>query len=237
MIKPILIGAVVFLGIVLLVGGVRLGLLVRSLSSYKTYWQKEASKAPEPGAITYLALGDSTAQGIGATSPRRGYVGLVAKYLQNKTGKPVHVINISVSGAKINDAIKTQLPQLKSLPKPDYVTIEIGANDVPIYEKEKFKKEFIELMSGLPQGTYVANMPSFGGGRAYKANANATKATELIAELLTERPDLHLVDVNATTTGQHIWDFGADLFHPSNHGYKNWERAFTASIDAHPNNK
>lgn len=236
MIKPILIGVVVFLGIVLLVGGVRLGLLVRSLSSYKTYWQKEASKVPVQGSITYLALGDSTAQGIGATSPRRGYVGLVAEYLQNKTGKPVHVINISVSGAKINDAIKTQLPQLKDLPKPDYVTIEIGANDVPIYEKEKFRHEFAELLRGLPKGAYVANMPSFAGGRAGKFNANATNASELIAEQLISRSDLHLVDVNATTTNQNIRDFGADMYHPSNKGYKNWGKAFITSIDAHPNN-
>lgn len=231
MIKPALIGIGIFVAVLVLVRGIQIGMLIRSVSSYKTYWQKEAAKTPEQGALIYLALGDSTAQGIGASSPRRGYVGLVAEYLHTRTGKSVHVINISVSGAKIDDAIKTQLPQLKNLPKPDYTTIEIGANDMPSFEPEKFRYQFSQLMKNLPSGTYVANMPSYKGGRLGKLNKNATDASELIAEIMAGHPDMRLVDVNSATVTQNIRDFGADLFHPSNHGYKNWGRAFTKSID------
>lgn len=230
--RPVLIGAGIFVALLLVVAGIRIGLLIRSVSSYKTYWQKEAAKTPDQGVLIYIALGDSTAQGIGASSPRRGYVGLVAEYLQVKTGKPVHVINISVSGAKISDAIKTQLPQLKNLPKPDYVTIEIGANDMQRYDEQTFTQEFQALLNDLPTGTYVSNMPSFKGGRYGKLNDNAIAASRVISSLLVQRTDLSAVDVYGATSGQNLRDFGADLFHPSNNGYKNWGYAFMTAIDA-----
>lgn len=225
----ITVGAVATLAVA--VAGVRIGLLLSSVALYKAYWQKEAAKTPESGALVYIALGDSTAQGIGASSARRGYVGLVAEHLARKTGKPVHVINISVSGAKLADAIAKQLPQLKKLPKPDYVTIEIGANDMPGYNSEKFRLEFSELLNGLPSGTYVANMPSYMSGRLSKFNTNAVDASELIAELMATHPDLRMVDVYDATRTQNILDFGADLFHPSNRGYKNWAHAFIKELD------
>ena len=220
----IITGAV--LGLLILVAGARLGLLVRSLTTYKTYWQKEAARPIEPDELVYIALGDSAGQGIGATSPRRGYVGLFAKHLEEKTGKKIHVINISVSGDKLADAIKNQLPQLASLPKADYMTIEIGANDMATYNEETFKTEFAQILQGLPKDTYVANMPSFNGGRKGHVNPNAYAATQLINTLVGERSDLRLADLYSATVNQNIFDFGADLFHPDNSGYKKWAKAF-----------
>ena len=231
MTKQILLIACAALASMLLIMGIRVGLLVNSISSYKKYWQKEATKAPEANALTYIALGDSAAQGVGATSARRGYVGLTAQHIARVKGKPVHIINLSVSGAKIEDALKTQLPQLLKYQDADYVTIEIGANDIATYDKDKFRKEFSELLNKLPKGTFVANMPSFHGGRAGKYDDNASNASKLIAELMIAYPDLQLVDVNEVTSTQNILDFGADLFHPSNSGYKNWARAFNKAID------
>src|SRR5690606_20312357 len=92
--------------------------------------------------LVYVALGDSTAQAIGASKPEYGYVGLVKEYLENKTNKNVAVINISVSGAKLSDVIAEQIPKLKDLPKADVLTIEIGANDVINFNRKKFEKDF-----------------------------------------------------------------------------------------------
>ena len=231
MTKNMLIAVGTITALIILVAGVRVGLLIRSLSTYKTYWQKEAVKKPVPGSLIYIALGDSTAQGIGASSAGQGYVGLVEKHLEQKTGKPVHVINISVSGAKISDAIKNQLPRLKNFPRADYVTIEIGANDVPVYDRNTFKREFSQLLKLLPDQTVVANMPSFRGGRMGKLDDNAVDASKVIAELLAGYPNMRLADVYQATRQQNIRDFGADLYHPSNSGYQNWAQAFVRAID------
>lgn len=230
MTKKILISILGFIIVLVIIAGIRLGLLLHSIRSYRVHWQKEAAKTPEQGSLTYLALGDSTAQGIGASSPWRGYVGLLAEFMGKKTGKPMHVINVSVSGAKINDLIKNQLPILGSIAKPDFITIEIGANDMRTYNEDKFRAEFSEVLKALPDGTYVTNMPSFKGGRAGRLTTNAVAASSLISKLIADYPKLHLVDVQATTNTQNLHDFGADLFHPSNSGYKNWELAFIRAM-------
>ena len=216
--------------LLIIITGIRIGLLLRSVSSYRSYWHKDAAKTPAPDSLTYIALGDSTAQGIGASSPRRGYVGLVAEFITKQTGRPVRVINISVSGAKVANAINKQLPQLATLPKADYITIEIGANDIAKLDEVVFRTQFEDLLKKLPSGVYVANIPSFKGGKKANLDSSAFAASQIIGQRVTERTDLHLVKLYETTSNQGILDFAVDLFHPSNRGYKNWARAFTDAI-------
>lgn len=78
-------------GALLLLELIALFWLYLSVGSYQKFWQK---KATEVGEITYLALGDSAAQGIGASSPMRGYVGAVARRIEAQTGKRVRVVLI-----------------------------------------------------------------------------------------------------------------------------------------------
>ncbi|MEO5743679.1 MAG: hypothetical protein ABIQ53_03685, partial [Terracoccus sp.] len=63
--------------------GVRLWHLRGEVARYGRYWAQ-----PRGGnaGILYVALGDSTAQGIGASRPERGYVGLIAERLRVATG-------------------------------------------------------------------------------------------------------------------------------------------------------
>ena len=76
--------------------------LYRSVRLYEEHW---AQPHGVPGGLLYVALGDSAAQGIGASSPERGYVGLLAERLRETTGRPVELINISRSGAKIEEVV------------------------------------------------------------------------------------------------------------------------------------
>jgi len=78
------------------VWGVRLWQLRHQVDRDRDYW---AAPKGEPGGILYVALGDSVAQGIGASGPERGYVGLLAERLRIATGRPVLVVNLSRSGA------------------------------------------------------------------------------------------------------------------------------------------
>ena len=195
--------------------------LASTVSSYKSYWETQAKL---PGEITYLALGDSAAQGIGATSPRSGYVGVLAERISKQSGKTVRVVNISKTGAKMSDYLREQAPKIKTF-QADVVTIEIGANDVAKFNPETFRTDFKKVLQTLPDGSYVSNMPLFNSRPA--STDKAKQASVIIAEELQAYPKLHFVDLQKQTQeNQSIFGFAPDLFHPNNLSYKNWADAF-----------
>jgi len=218
-IKRILILSTVFLiGLVALeIAG--LLQLRANLTNYARYWQGR----PTTGEFVYVALGDSAAQGIGASRADRGYVGLLARHIEQTTGKTVRVVNLSVSGAKIVDVISKQVPLLKNY-QPDLITVEIGGNDVVQYDALKFKAQYATLATSLPAGTVVGNLPYFGG--RIRRDKEVMSANQVIA-LESAQNKLKIVDLYGETK-QHksLLNNSFDLFHPSDRGYKNWEAAF-----------
>ena len=211
---------------IVFVEGVALILLHGQVARYKKYWDHRAT---ETGDFVYVALGDSAAQGIGASQPEKGYVGQIAKRVADRTGKKVRVINLSVSGAVINDVLVSQLPASKKY-KPDLVTIEIGANDMAHYDKQAFTERLTRLVQQLPKGTYVANMPFFQTRPARRAAAE--QASGIIQTLVANRDDLKQVDLQAVTKKRSSWfGYAADLFHPTERNYKNWADVFWKEID------
>ena len=141
------------------VWAVQLAKLARSTADNADYWSRPHG---EPGGLLYVALGDSAAQAIGASDPEHGYVSLLGDRLRDGTGRPVEVVNLSSSGARISDVLDTQLPALRALGRtPDVLTVAIGGNDVRAYDRATFEAEAERLVSALPAGTYVADAPYF----------------------------------------------------------------------------
>lgn len=172
----------------------------------------------------HVALGDSAAQGIGASKPQLGYVGLIAARIQKQTGQTVRIINLSVNGAKIEDVINTQLPKLRGY-KPNLITLEVGANDVAQhYDAKLFQTGYNKLASALPTDTIISNLPYFGGRISH--NAQALDANKYIG-IAAQKYGLRVADLQ-TITRQHnsILNYAADYFHPNNRGYRNWADAF-----------
>lgn len=221
--------AILLLGF-LLVEIARLFMLSRDVKGFSSFWQKEADREIPEGAFVYIALGDSTAQGIGASHPLKGYVGKVAAYIESETGRPVHVINLSVSGAKITDLIENQLPKLGKLPKAELLTISIGANNITNYDDTKFKQEFTSMVNAAPDGSIIANITSFKGGRRDDLKDRAKQASLEADAILATREDIIPVDLHTATNNQGLRDFAADIFHPSDRGYMNWADAFIKVI-------
>ena len=77
--------------------------------------------------LHYFALGDSTVEGIGATSPAKGYVGQLVNFLAKDFR--VSVTNLGKKGAATFDVMENQLPHLLGH-KPQLVTISVGPNDI-----------------------------------------------------------------------------------------------------------
>ena len=76
-------------------------------------------------ALLYVVLGDSTAAGRGAPYAD-GIAVQTARHLAQS--RPVTLVNLAVSGAKVGDVVCDQLPTALRL-KPDLVLLAVGAND------------------------------------------------------------------------------------------------------------
>jgi acyl-CoA thioesterase I len=232
LIKIILTTLGVIVAGLLLTQATRLLLLKRSITTYKNYWDKQNIQAAEANSLLYVALGDSTAQGIGASRPEKGYVGLLAKKIAENSGQSVRVINLSTTGAKIQDVINNQLPRLQQIQqlKGSIVTIEVGANDLGVFDPARFNNQMEELLKQLPPQTIVADMPYFGGGRANGREVDAKNASVIIRKLASSY-SLRVATLHEVTKqNDSILVYGADFFHPNNKGYVNWYKAFETAL-------
>ncbi len=192
-------------------------------------WWKEQST--HEGELLYVALGDSAAQGIGASRPGRGYVGMLATHLRRRTGMTIRVLNLSVSGARLREAIDVQLPAMEGL-RPDIMTVAIGANDVADFDRTRFENELAVIFDALPSTAIVSELPSFYVGprerRVREANAIVHRLAALhgleVAPLYvrTRRQGGALYALNQVA---------ADFFHPNDRGYRVWASAFIPLLD------
>lgn len=225
-------GGLVVLALVLLYIGSLVNLYLQ-LGRYQRYWNAKNQAVAPDDAILYVALGDSAAQGIGATSPAKGYVGLIGNELAKQHNRPVKIVNLSKSGGKVRDVLDTQLPAMKQYaPDKDMrVTIEIGANDTVNFDEQKFTEEVDELMSQLPKQTVVSDIPYFGASRYRSKQANVEKANQIL-QAAAQQHGFTLVPLHAQTKANgRLSTFAADWFHPSNTGYReNWLPVFMEGL-------
>ncbi len=204
--------------------GLRWWRVFRSVAGYRSYW---AQRAKRPGRLRYVALGDSLAQGVGASHPERGYVGLLAARVEADTGDAVQVMNLSITGVRLADLLDGQLPALVDQQRPDLVTVVIGANDAGRTDPERFRADFARLCAALPDGALVADVPDFQGG---PRRAAAATLSAVAREVLAAHPRLVPVALEAATSHLAWRDYSADLFHPSDAGYRRYVAPFVHAL-------
>ena len=78
--------------------------------------------------LSYVALGDSTVVGVGASSPRNTYVSRLHDRLRS-VYPPAQVTNLAVSCATSADVVRDQLRPPVAL-RPNLVTLTIGRHDI-----------------------------------------------------------------------------------------------------------
>ena len=216
-----LLAAVLVLGAV---WAVKLAQVVLGARSNAAYWSQPRG---ETGGLLYVALGDSAAQAVGASDPQHGYVSLLADRLRDSTGRPVEIVNLSKSGARVKDVLDTQLPALAALGRtPDVVTVAIGGNDVRAFDRDTFAREAERLAAALPEGTYVADAPYFMHGRWKR---DAAQAAGLLRQEAADKglSRVALYDaLKAQGARAMFTQFAADWFHPNDRGHRVWADAF-----------
>ena len=180
----------------------------------------------------WVALGDSTAQGLGAPGPRGGYVGQALHQLRRRTGKHWRVLNLSVSGSLIRDVLGEQIPKLPQT--PDLVTCGVGANDIFYSAPGKLFSDLRALLAAVPDRTVMLDLPLPAGfwwivGRM--SVPYITRINRVIYEVAQDR-SLPVAEVSAQFVPPWAGKFSCDSFHPSQDGYRDWTRALLAALPA-----
>ena len=219
-------------------GGIRE--VTDQIEPYTAWWDEQNQRAADAAGPLLVAVGDSTAIGIGASSPANGYVGLLLEALTRHdrtigaatrddrtlgaptprrvaaSRQPWRAVNLGLSGARLQDALDRQLPVLADLVarglRPEVVVCCIGTNDLVWgRDVERLRSKIDDLAGGLPPDTIVGTLAG-GSARARLANRALRRAAD--------RHELHLVDPWSEPnpgTGPRL---AADRFHPNDLGYR-----------------
>ncbi|MGH1492506.1 MAG: SGNH/GDSL hydrolase family protein [Acidimicrobiales bacterium] len=209
---------------------------IREVSSqiepYTKWWSDQNQSALQQTDRPLLAvIGDSTAVGIGASAPDRGYVGLVRDALDLRDAGQAdgwRVINLAQSGARSADGLDRQLPiidDLQASPSaPSVVICSIGTNDV-VWSKDttSLRERLKELIARLPDCALVALVAG--------ESPRARLANRTIRNAAGER-GLPVVNPWGEPGPPPQQRLAADRFHPSDLGHLLMARPFTRQLNA-----
>jgi acyl-CoA thioesterase-1 len=184
-----------------------------------------------PGPIVYIALGDSTGFGVGATAG--GYVArLFKRIVTHRPGSKL--INQCFSGATTSDVIREQLDSGVRA-DPHLVTLGIGINDIGHgLTLEQFSKNYDEILARLRNDTratiVVTNIPDISSAPQIPGPLRSEyhqRIVEFNGELakIAAANGVIVFDIYTVTHEQlpsHPEYFSDDGFHPSDEGYELW---------------
>ena len=185
-------------------------------------------------AIVYVALGDSTVEGVAATRTDRTYVGQLFTRLRGIYPQ-AQLKNLGVGGAVSNDVLTSQLGRAIAL-QPDLVTVSIGPNDVtggvPVGTYEKNIGEIFDKLRRTTPAVIVVNLlPDLTVTPRYRDSPRratlAAKTTEF-NDALTRQARKHgvlVVDLYTKSRAEVPGNpalIAADGYHPSDLGYARW---------------
>jgi lysophospholipase L1-like esterase len=194
--------------------------------AWKQHWIESNERARRADGPLWVALGDSTAQGIGASMPDCGYVGQLLSRLRERDGRPWRVVNLSVTGARLADLVRDQLPRLDmflDVDELELVTCAAGANDIIRFRFPQAREALQVLVRGLPAGAIAATCPQ---------GLLPHRTLELNRIIRAEAPaaGLRVADVWARTGPPWAGKYAGDDFHPNDTGYADWCAAFAEAI-------
>ncbi|HBU07565.1 MAG TPA: hypothetical protein DEB09_05820 [Candidatus Magasanikbacteria bacterium] len=184
--------------------------------------------------IDYVALGDSLTYGVGASKIENSFPYILANDLFLDADKSLKLYNLGIPGAKIQDVIDYQLDKTIAL-NPDYITVFIGINDIHgLVGPQVFASDLAYLLERLTKETeakiVIINLPYLGSKDLVLFPYNyildwRTVEYNKYIEKVSKFYGLELVDLYSYTkrelkTNQSF--YSADLFHPSDVGYKLW---------------
>lgn len=198
---------------------------LQQVDAYALDWAAANDVARAAEGPLWVVLGDSAAQGVGASAHDQGYVGLVLERLRSTTGEPWRVVNLSRSGARTREVVDVQLPLGLEL-RPDLLTAVVGGNDALKTRREQWLRDVDDLCHALPAGAVVSTT----------ARGVFERKTQLVNARVREQAAAHglrVADLWAFT-GPPYKGLYADGFHPNDKGYLQWADALSAALGLAP---
>lgn len=194
--------------------------VTRQIEPYTRWWNDQNQAAVGDHGPLLCVVGDSTAIGIGASAPERGYVGRLQVRLSQHHGEPWRVMNLALSGARVSDAIDRQLPLVDRF-RPDLVVCCVGTNDVVWERRSGLRDQLRRLAGGLPAGSHVSTLAG-SSDRARAANRAIRQAAR--------DHGLNLVNPWVEPGPPNRERLARDWFHPNDTGYELMAQAFARTM-------
>ena len=184
--------------------------------------------------VLYVALGDSTVEGIGASRPELNYVSrLHARLLQ--IYPRARVENLGVGGATSADVLERQLDRAVAL-RPGLVTLSVGPNDiteqVPLADYQRNVETILRRLAADTQAVIVVSLlpdlavtPRFRGHEAQAVVGQRSVDFNAALARAANTHGAHIVDLYAASRREVPArpDLVArDGYHPSDLGYARW---------------
>jgi lysophospholipase L1-like esterase len=199
------------------------------IEPYTNWWSEQNQVAVTETDKPLLAvIGDSTAIGIGASSPDQGYIGRVQHALSERDKQPWRVVNLAQSGAKTDDGVDRQLPILEQLQAtesaPAVVICSIGSNDV-VWSTDTtgMRARLKTLIARLPDTALVALVAG--------ESPRGRLANRTIKAAAAQR-DLPVVNPWGEPGPPYQQRLAEDRFHPNDLGHLLMARPFARTLDA-----
>ncbi len=210
----------------LVVPGIRR--VTAQIEPYTQHWSDQNQTAVTADGPLLAVIGDSTALGIGASDPRRGYVGLLAEALSRRDDRTWRVVNLAQSGARSADGLERQLPVVDGLIErgvaPATVLCCIGTNDVVWSTDTTSTRNRLRAIIGrLPEGSTV--------GLVAGSSPRARLVNRAIRGAAADRA-CGLVDPWREPGPPPQERLAADRFHPNDLGYALMARPFARHLGA-----
>jgi acyl-CoA thioesterase I len=198
-----------------------------------------ASPVRASAPVTFVALGDSTALGVGAPQGG-GYPQRLARRLQ-AAGVTVKLDVYAERGATAADVRTVQLPKVMSA-RPAFVTVGVGLADVAAGRNLRDFARDLEIIADLVRRSkaivVVATLPDLSLAPAHAdappSLARRVEAYNATIRTIAERHGFHLADVHAETRRamkerSDLW--ARDGLHPSAEGYDVWADAMWPAVE------
>lgn len=187
-------------------------------------------------------LGDSTAAGVGTDSAEDALPSLLAERVARRTGRPVHVMGLGVTGARTADLSVGQIPQVRDA---DVIVLVVGSNDVihasgPWRMREQTAQMLADATAtGAP--VVLGGIPRFYGVGALAqplraiVDGYAAVLRDVQRDVAATRRDVTFVDIAALASPRFLGiptSMSSDAFHPSTVGYGFWADALAPAVVA-----
>ncbi len=196
----------------------------RQREPWARYWDRWNAVHLQGRGPLWVALGDSTSQGVGARHPQRGFVPGALRLLWERDRPDWRLVNLSMTGARIRHVVDDQLTTMHRAGLcPDLVTCLIGVNDmIAGSTRHRISRDTDRLVAALPEGTIVGTLRERHPWRARKTALNA------VLRRAADRGHLQLFDPWHWTVDEDA--LAADRFHPGDGGYRQMALALDMAL-------